>query len=214
VPLVGENRILAHHGLKSLERSSRPGIRALLAVCGAGGRELLAEDLAFQIAPRINAAGRLDHARHAVELLLAEDAGEAKRLAADLDEMNVRRRAIEAEILQRALLQADAYADADRWPVLVLADEGWHQGVVGIVAGRLVQRFDRPTIVIGMNGGRGRGSALDHLLHGGLHVGVALVLLGELRLLQHILEGGGAGFGRLALHGDGPQLPRSRSVES
>jgi len=159
VPLVGENRILAHHGLKSLERSHRPGIRALLQVCGAGGRELLAEDLAFQIAPRINAAGRLDHARHAVELLLAEDANEAKRLATGLDEMNLRRRAIEAEILQRALVQAETYADAGRWPVLVLADEGWHQGVVGIVAGRLVQRFDRPTIVIGMNGGRGRGSA-------------------------------------------------------
>ncbi|MCY2960686.1 MAG: single-stranded-DNA-specific exonuclease RecJ [Planctomycetota bacterium] len=159
VPLVGENRILAHHGLKSLERSTRPGIRALLQVCGASGRELLAEDLAFQIAPRINAAGRLDHARHAVELLLAEDAVEAKRLATGLDEMNLRRRAIEAEILQRALVQAEKYADADRWPVLVLADEGWHQGVVGIVAGRLVQRFDRPTIVIGLNGGSGRGSA-------------------------------------------------------
>lgn len=159
VPLVGENRILAHHGLKSLERSNRPGIRALLQVCGAGGRELLAEDLAFQIAPRINAAGRLDHARHAVELLLAEDANEAKRLATGLDEMNLRRRAIESEILQRALVQAERYADAERWPVLVLADEGWHQGVVGIVAGRLVQRFDRPTIVIGMTGGRGRGSA-------------------------------------------------------
>lgn len=159
VPLVGENRILAHHGLKSLERSARPGIRALLAVCGATGRELLAEDLAFQIAPRINAAGRLDHARHAVELLLAEDAAEAKRLAIGLDEMNLRRRAIEAEILQRALVQAEKYADAERWPVLVLADEGWHQGVVGIVAGRLVQRFDRPAIVIGLAGGRGRGSA-------------------------------------------------------
>jgi single-stranded-DNA-specific exonuclease len=159
VPLVGENRILAHHGLKSLERSSRPGIRALLAVCGAGGRELLAEDLAFQIAPRINAAGRLDHARHAVELLLCDDPREGLRLATDLDAMNLRRRAIEAEILQRALVQAERFADAVRWPVLVLADEGWHQGVVGIVAGRLVQRFGRPAIVIGLNGGTGRGSA-------------------------------------------------------
>lgn len=159
VPLVGENRILAHHGLKSLERSSRPGIRALLQVCGVTGRELLAEDLAFQIAPRINAAGRLDSARHAVELLLAEDDGEARRLATGLDEMNQRRRAIEAEILRRALEQSQNYLDARRWPVLVLADEGWHQGVVGIVAGRLVQRFDRPAIVIGLAGGRGRGSA-------------------------------------------------------
>lgn len=159
VPLVGENRILAHHGLKSLEVSSRPGIRAMLAVCGVTGRGLLAEDLAFQIAPRINAAGRLDSARHAVELLLCDDASEARRLATALDEMNVRRRSIEAEILQRALVQAERFADADEYPVLVLADEGWHQGVVGIVAGRLVQRFGRPTIVIGLDGGRGRGSA-------------------------------------------------------
>jgi len=159
VPLVGENRILAHHGLKSLERSTRPGIRALLSVCGVTGRELLSEDLAYQIAPRINAAGRLDHARHAVELLLADDAREAQRLAAELDSMNVRRRAIDAELLASAVTEAQAFADVERWPVLVLAGEGWHQGVVGIVAGRLAQRFDRPAIVIGLDGGRGRGSA-------------------------------------------------------
>jgi single-stranded-DNA-specific exonuclease len=159
VPLVGENRILAHHGLKSLERSTRPGIRALLSVCGVAGRELLSEDLAFQIAPRINAAGRLDHARHAVELLLSDEPREAQRLAAELDAMNVRRRAIEADILAAAATEAQAYSDVERWPVLVLAGEGWHQGVVGIVAGRLAQRFDRPAIVIGLDGGRGRGSA-------------------------------------------------------
>ncbi|MBL8861519.1 MAG: single-stranded-DNA-specific exonuclease RecJ [Planctomycetes bacterium] len=159
VPLVGENRILAHHGLKSLERSARPGVRALLEVCGATGRELLAEDLGYQIGPRINAAGRLDHARRAVELLLADDAVTARRLAGELDRLNQRRRAIEAEILHSALQQAARFADRERWPVLVLADQGWHQGVVGIVAGRLVQRFDRPVVVIGLDGARGRGSA-------------------------------------------------------
>jgi len=159
VPLVDENRILAHHGLKSLERSSRPGIRALLEVCGVTGRELLAEDLAFQIAPRINAAGRLETAARAVELLLAEDPSEARRLAQELDALNVRRREIEAGILASAVAESARFADRSRWPVLVVGAEGWHQGVVGIVAGRLVQRFDRPTIVIGLDGGRGRGSA-------------------------------------------------------
>ncbi len=178
VPLVGENRILARHGLRVLEGSQRPGVRALLQVCGLAGRELVSEDVGYQIGPRINAAGRLDNARRAVELLLSEDEREARRLATELDALNLERRRIEAQLLVEARREAEAYADVERWPVLVLAGQGWHQGVVGIVAGRLAAQYQRPAVVIGLDGATGRGSArsvagfnvLAALDGGGTHV--------------------------------------------
>lgn len=174
VPLVDENRVLARHGLRALEATRRAGLRALLARCELAGRALCADDVAFKIGPRLNAAGRLGSASRALELLTARDEGRARDLAGELESLNLERRRIEAEILEAAVRAAEPFADAREHPVLVLAGQGWHQGVVGIVAARLVQRFARPALVIGLAGDEGRGSArsvpgFDVLaaLHGG-----------------------------------------------
>lgn len=174
VPLVDENRVLAHHGLRSLERTTIPGLRALVEVAGLGRGPLLAEDVGFQIGPRLNAAGRLGNAATAVECLISDDPARAAALARRLDELNVERKSLERELLEQALDQARRYEDPERWPVLVVAGQGWHQGVVGIVAARLAQRFARPAVVIGLDGAAGRGSGrtvpgvdLLELLHGG-----------------------------------------------
>ena len=159
VPLVGENRILAHFGLKALERARPSGVRALLEVASLAGRPLCAEDVGYQIGPRINASGRLDSAARAVEVLLADDPEEARVLARALDELNRARKAIERTLVEEALVEARRFADAERWPVTVVAGQGWHQGVVGIAAARLVDALRRPAIVIGLDGARGRGSA-------------------------------------------------------
>jgi single-stranded-DNA-specific exonuclease len=174
VPLVDENRILSRYGLRSLAASKNAGIRALFAVAKLDGRDLEADDLAFQIGPRINASGRLGSARTAVELLLSDDPTEAARLAAEIDRLNVERKRLSAALFAEAALAAEAFADPERHPVLVLAGQGWHQGLVGIVAARLAERYARPALVIGLTGESGRGSArsvpgfsvLD-ALHGG-----------------------------------------------
>jgi single-stranded-DNA-specific exonuclease len=174
VPLVDENRILSRYGLRSLAASKHAGVRELLAVAKLSGRELESDDLAFQIGPRINASGRLGSARTAVELLLADDPSEAARLAREIDGLNTERKKLSAALFGEAARAADAFADVETHPVLVLAGQGWHQGLVGIVAARLVDRFGRPAVVIGLDGDSGRGSArsvagfsvLD-ALHGG-----------------------------------------------
>jgi single-stranded-DNA-specific exonuclease len=158
VPLVDENRCLARYGLRSLASSRNPGIGALLAVAKLDGRALEADDVAFKVGPRINAAGRLGSAERAVELLLSTDARRAANLASELDVLNAERKRIEGELIGQALVEAEPFADRDEHPVLVVAKEGWHQGVVGIVAARLASRFERPAIVIGLDGETGRGS--------------------------------------------------------
>ena len=162
VPLLDENRVFARGGLRALEVTENPGLRAMLGVCGLLGRRLSADDVGFQVGPRINASGRLGSAQRAVDLLLARDDDTARRLAGELDALNERRKEIESEVLAEARAQAGDYADAARHPVLVLAGKGWHQGVVGIVAARLTEQFGRPAIVIGLpdsEGEPGRGSA-------------------------------------------------------
>ncbi len=159
VPLVDENRVFARYGLRALETSASAGLRALCKVAGINGRALTAEDVAFQIGPRINASGRLGSAHHAVECLLARDEASALAFATKLDELNIERREIERAVLREARTMATDYADTERHPVLVLAAQGWHQGVVGIVAARLTEEFDRPAVVIGLDGESGRGSA-------------------------------------------------------
>ena len=175
VPLIDENRVLARFGLRSLGATNNPGLAALRSVAGlADGPPPDAEDVAFQIGPRINASGRLGSAHFAVELLLAGDAEQARGLAKTLDELNQERRRIERELCEEAYAVAETFADEREHPVLVVAGEGWHQGVVGIVAARLVDRYRRPAIVIGLDGSEGRGSArsvpgfsvLD-VMHGG-----------------------------------------------
>ncbi|MEM9380853.1 MAG: single-stranded-DNA-specific exonuclease RecJ [Planctomycetota bacterium] len=159
VPLVDENRVLASFGLRSLSESPSPGMLALLDRIGLTGRALTAEDVGFQIGPRINASGRMDSAARAVEALLADDAIEGRRHAETLERLNDERRAVERGVVEEALEQAECYADPDAYPILVLGGDGWHPGVVGIVASRMVDRYGRPALIIGIEDGVGRGSA-------------------------------------------------------
>lgn len=157
VPLTDDNRILVHAGLKRMNASPSPGVAALRAVAGVVDRPMTAGVLGFQIGPRLNAIGRLGDPAVALDLLVAGDAEEAARLAAVLDRENESRRRIEAEVLDQALRQVlDGDALAHR--ILVVSGAGWHPGVVGIVAARLVEFFHRPAVVIGVADGEGRGS--------------------------------------------------------
>jgi single-stranded-DNA-specific exonuclease len=160
VPLVGENRSLVRRGLEEVRRAKRPGIRALLAAAHCEPTRLDEGDLAFRLGPRINAAGRLYRADAGVELFLTADEARAKEIAAELNRANSERRTAErqvdsgAEAARREL--PEELRDA---PALVLAGEGWHPGVIGITASRLVERHYRPAIVISLDGeGGGRGS--------------------------------------------------------
>lgn len=155
VPLTGINRILVRAGLGLLEQNRRPGIKALREV--AGVRRMTAGAVGFQLAPRLNAAGRLEDAGHGVELLLDEGRGGAPALARLLDRFNQDRRRIEEVTLEQAIATLEANDDSDRYSI-VLADERWHPGIIGIVASRLVERYHRPTILIALDGERGKGS--------------------------------------------------------
>ncbi len=160
VPLVGENRSLVRKGLAEVRRARRPGMRALLEAAKCEPTQVDEGDLAFRLAPRINAAGRLYRADAGVELFLTEDEGRATEIAMELSRANSERRSTEREV--------DTAAEAARRELpeelregmgLVLAGEGWHPGVIGIVASRLVERHHRPVVVISLDGdGGGRGS--------------------------------------------------------
>jgi single-stranded-DNA-specific exonuclease len=158
VPLVGANRILVRAGLETLARTRRPGLRALKRVAGIPeGVPVGAGQVGFRLGPRINAAGRLDDAGRGVRLLLASDPGEAQALAEELDRENQARQEIERTILAEAL---DDAAERVRGGArgLVLARDGWHAGVVGIVASRIVERFHRPAVLVALAEGAGKGS--------------------------------------------------------
>jgi single-stranded-DNA-specific exonuclease len=158
VPLTGANRILVRHGLEELARTRRVGLRALKQVAGvAEGAPVTAGQVGFRLGPRVNAAGRLDDAGRGVRLLLSEDESEAAALARELDDENRARQEIEREILDQALTDAAARV-AEGARGLVLSREGWHPGVVGIVASRVVERFHRPTVLVGVKDGVGKGS--------------------------------------------------------
>ena len=162
VPLVGENRILARHGLRILQETRRPGLRALMDVAGLKpGQELLPSDISFRLGPRINASGRLADAALSVELFLSEDTGFCFETARQLDLFNRERQDIERQITEEAerLIEAN-YAGL---PGIVLFSEGWHPGVVGIVAGRVTRKYNRPCIVLGNEGefAKGSGRSVD-----------------------------------------------------
>lgn len=156
VPLVGANRILVAHGLEQLRASRRVGLQALRTVCKLDDAPIGARDVGFKLGPRINAAGRLDDASTAVELLLCEDRIRAEQLADLLDRANTERQNLERRITSEALAQASRKPSSDR--ALVLAAEGWHPGVVGIVASRVKDAFHKPVIVLGFEGDTARGS--------------------------------------------------------
>ena len=160
VPLVGENRRLVRQGLAEMRASPRPGLRALMAAAGVESEVVDEGALGFRLGPRINAAGRLYRADAGVELMLTSDDLRAAAIAEELDRANTERRAAEREVTtaaERAL--SELMADQDDAPAIVVAGEGWHPGVVGIAASRLAERHWRPTVLIGLAGERGRGSA-------------------------------------------------------
>jgi single-stranded-DNA-specific exonuclease len=156
VPLVGENRRLVRQGLKALATTTRPGLRALLQVAGVDPSAVDERTVGFALGPRLNAAGRLGRADAGVELLLTQDQDRAAAIADELDAANRDRRHTETRIVFEAEAQVAEQGDAAAY---VLAGEGWHPGVVGIVASRIAERRHRPTIVIALDGDSGVGSA-------------------------------------------------------
>jgi single-stranded-DNA-specific exonuclease len=148
VPLAGENRRLVREGLRALANTSKPGLRALMSVARVDPSGLEAQTLGFRLAPRINAAGRMRRADAGLELLLTPDAERAGEIARELDTVNVERRAVEQRITWEAESQV---AELGERSAYVLAGEGWHPGVIGIVASRIVERHHRPTILIALD---------------------------------------------------------------
>jgi single-stranded-DNA-specific exonuclease len=173
VPLVGENRSLAIAGLRALARTQKPGLQALMKVARVDPAAVDAGKVGFRLAPRINAAGRLGHPRAALELLLTEDADEARRLADRLEELNRDRQAVEDTILRAAIARVEEWPEAKRRrPAYVVWGEDWHEGVIGIVASRLVERYHRPVVLVAGGSGelwKGSGRSIPSFdLHGAL----------------------------------------------
>lgn len=169
VPLTGENRVIVKRGLAGLDQVRNPGLRALLDVSGfPPGTAPGAGQIAFRVAPRINAAGRMDSATDVIEMFLTSDPARARELARKLHELNQDRQQTEAEIARVIYEQCAQQPVTDRDAALVFAGEGWHRGVVGIVASRVVEKFNRPTFVLGIEKGLAQGSgrsiASFHLL--------------------------------------------------
>ena len=155
-PLLGENRVLAKEGLEALRRTTRPGLLGLLEAAGTAREQLDHEAIPFVIAPRINAAGRMEDAETSFRLLTAQDADEARLLASELEGLNTRRRRLTVDLL--ALAEAEAERTADGEAMLVLEGEGFDPGVNGLVAGRIAERYYRPTVVVAVDGDVARAS--------------------------------------------------------
>lgn len=160
MPVTGENRALLRWGLSILPKSPNPGLRALLKTCGLGDRtEITAGQVGFIVAPRLNAAGRLGSAMRGVRLLTTDDPAEAAALAAELEVENRRRRDLDEATFEEAMRTLERDHDPGRDSAVVLASDRWHAGVIGIVASRIVEQIHRPTVLIAIEGGEGKGSA-------------------------------------------------------
>ena len=176
MPLLGENRVFVARGLELLKHTHRPGVAALMAECGCTPDNISASSIGFMLAPRINAAGRIGQIDLAINLFLTEDEEEAKELARGLCELNRQRQAVESEIFQQAVDQLPIGKLPD---AVVLADERWHQGVVGIVASRIAEEYCCPTFLICLDGDHGKASSRSY---GGFN------LFGALTTLSPLLE--------------------------
>ena len=174
MPLPGENRVFVCQGLEALRQTHRPGIAALIAQCGCDAQFLSASSVGYMLAPRINAAGRMGQIHLAVDLFLTEDPETGAVLAEALCELNRQRQAVESEIYQQVLemLPEDGQPEA-----LLLADENWHQGVVGIVASRIAEEYCCPTFLISLDGDHGKASSRSY---GGFNLFSALTELSPL----------------------------------
>ena len=159
VPLHGENRILVKHGLSRLAHTDKCGLQALMKVSGVEKNTFGARDVGFGLAPRLNAAGRLGNPGEALRLLLTDNPAEAWEIANELNRSNQERQKIETDVLTEALHLLQAKPHLQEAQVLVLASEGWHPGVIGIVASRLTEMFNRPVLLVTLEGGEGKGSA-------------------------------------------------------
>ena len=155
VPLVGENRTLVRRGLRALASTTKPGLRALMAVARVDPSRVNERSVGFALAPRLNAAGRLYRADAGLELILTEDPARATQVAEELDRANRERRHVETRIRFEAEAQI---AELGERSAYVLAGEGWHPGVIGIVASRLAERHRRPVVLIALEGDTGKGS--------------------------------------------------------
>jgi len=158
VPITGENRVLAHHGLKFLNQTPRPGIQALLNL-NQQKTAVNISSLVFVLGPRINAAGRIEHAKKSVELLICEDQTAADTLALAINDTNTQRKDLDLGTTQEALVILDAPEVLSGKSSIVLFNPGWHKGVIGIVASRLIEKYYRPTIVLTESDGKATGSA-------------------------------------------------------
>jgi single-stranded-DNA-specific exonuclease len=169
VPLTGENRVFAKLGLEALRSAVNPGLKALLEVAQLGGRPLTSGEVAFRIAPRMNAAGRMDIARDVVELFSVKDPERAREIANRLDQLNAERQEEERRILEAIQVRLDEDASLKDAFCLVIDGDGWHRGVIGITATRVVERYGRPALVVSRDGeqahGSGRSIAPFHLLN-------------------------------------------------
>jgi single-stranded-DNA-specific exonuclease len=170
VPLQGENRVLVQQGLKMLSNTRWTGLRALIRSAGLEGKPLRAGQLGFVLGPRLNAVGRIGDAKDGLRLLLTDDEGEAQRLAEQLEAQNAERQALDQAILEEAIEQVETNGRLESDAAIVLAAEGWHAGVIGIVASRLVERYGRPAFMIAfgeeasaMGKGSGRSISRFHL---------------------------------------------------
>jgi len=172
VPLLGENRSLVIAGLRALARTQKPGLQALMKVAHVDPAAVDTGQVSFRLAPRINAAGRLGHPRAALELLLTEDANEARQLADRLEELNRDRQVVEDKILRAAIAQVEEWPEAkQRRKAYVVWGQDWHEGVIGIVASRLVERYHRPVVLLAGGDGvwKGSGRSIPSFdLHGAL----------------------------------------------
>ena len=170
VPLVGENRVIARHGLKEIAATNRLGLRTLIEVSGIKDKTITPESVSFILGPRINASGRLDTAEVALELLTTDDPQEALRLAKLVEGYNRQRQKIESAIMEEAQDLVNQEVNFKQHQVMVVAKEGWHLGVLGIVASKLADRFYRPAILISVQDGlcRGSGRSIEsfHLFNG------------------------------------------------
>jgi single-stranded-DNA-specific exonuclease len=168
VPLVGENRVIASLGLDALRKAVNPGLKALLEVAQLGGKPLSSGEVAFRIAPRINAAGRMDIARDVIDLLSVKDVAQAREIAMRLDKLNTERQEEERRIVQAIEQRMTEDASLREAFCVVIDGEGWHRGVIGITATRVVERYGRPALVISLDGdeahGSGRSIPSFHLL--------------------------------------------------
>ncbi len=159
VPLVGENRILAKFGLRTLEATQKPGLKELLRITGLWGSELSSWHVVFVLAPRLNAVGRIGDPGLAFKLLTTLDVGEARFYAKKLDTENEKRKQLDERIFNEAVEMVERVVDLQRDRAIVLDSSEWHTGVIGIVASRLVEKFNRPSIMISTQDGEGKGSA-------------------------------------------------------